>query len=59
MDELTFVLYNRTTRAHVDRVEDTLLLRVDRRRLAFPIHAVPTLVKMIVDAALRDRESAD
>ncbi len=59
MDELTFVLYNRPTRAHVDRVEDTVVLRVGRRRLAFPSHAVPALVKMIVDAALRERESAD
>ncbi len=54
MDELTFVSYGRSTRACVKRERETLVLRIGRKRLTFPIRAVPALIKMLAETALAD-----
>ena len=53
MDELTFVVCNRAMRTHVGRDGEGVVLRIGRRRLTFPVQAVPALIKMIVEATLR------
>ncbi len=60
MDELTFVSYGRPTRACVKRERETVVLRIGRKRLTFPVRAVPALIKMLAETALADddRETA-
>jgi hypothetical protein len=54
MDELTFVSYGRPTRACVKREQETVVLRIGRKRLTFPVRAVPALIKMLAETALVD-----
>jgi len=52
MDQLTFVFYDTERRAQVERDGDAVVLRIGRRRLSFPVAAVPALLKMLAEAAL-------
>ena len=54
MDELTFMSYGRPTRACVKRERESVLLRLGRKRLTFPVRAVPALIKMLAETALAD-----
>src|SRR5438128_6825546 len=47
MNELTFLLYDRPARASVERDRELVVLRIGRKRLTFPVRAVPALVKML------------
>ena len=56
MNELTFLLCDRPARASVERDRELVVLRIGRKRLTFPVRAVPALVKMLAETALDEHE---
>ena len=54
MDDLQFETRGHLKRAVAVREGDVVVLRVGRRRLEFPVRAVPALLKMLATAVACD-----
>lgn len=54
MDDLEIEAHGRLRKVVAVREADTVVLRMGRRRLEFPVRAVPALLKMLATAVACD-----